>query len=91
VDKFTAYSLSLMLVITAILVVATYIGQASGGELEGTDGIVEDTAASTAGVEPVELIPAIPEDLEPVGFTLAGIVGGFIFGFLWYDVFERRD
>ncbi len=81
-----------MILATSVLVAATYAGQALGGkELEGTDGIVEDTAASTANKEAVELVPAIPEDLEPHGFTLAGVVGGFFFGFFWYDAFERRD
>ncbi len=90
-DNFTKYSLILMILITAIFVAATYIGQSSGKEMEGTDAIVEDTAVSTANAKPVELIPAVPEDLEPVGFTFAGIFGGFLLGFFWYDVFERGD
>ena len=91
-DKFTIYSLVLMVIITGIIVAATYVGQALNKvEMEGTDAIVEETAVSTANKEPVQIVPCIPEDLEPVGFTLAGIVGGFIVGFLWYDAFERRD
>lgn len=90
-DNFTKACLLLMLLSTSIMVVATYIGQSGGEEMEGTDAIVEETAASIASKEAVQLVPAIPEDLEPVGFTLAGVFAGLIFGFFWCDAFERRD
>ncbi len=89
-DNFTKTCLLLLTATTLVMLAATYIGQSSGGEMEGTDGIVEDTAASTANKEVIQLIPTIPEDLEPIGFTLAGVVGGFLSGFFWYDAFERR-
>ncbi len=91
-DRFTAYAPILMAIIASAFIAATYLGQAlSKKEMEGTDAIVEDTAVSTANKEPVQIVPAIPENLEPIGFTLAGIIGGFLFGFFWFDAFERRD
>lgn len=67
----------------------TYIGYVFEQDLDGTDGIVEEAAASTKGLEANVIIPSVEAygDMgEYVGFTLAGIIAGFIFGYFWVDI-----
>ena len=90
-DNFIRNSLILLVVCTAVMCVAAYAGYASGAGMEGTDGIVEEHAASTGGIEAVEMVPnvgAYGDMGEYVGFTLAGIIAGFIFGYFWIDIKE---
>ncbi len=85
-DRFTVYSIALLVLISSAIIVASYIGHKKGA-LEGTDDIVEDLATSTTHVQAKEIVPAIPEKLEPIGFTLAGVFGGLLVGYFWEDVF----
>ena len=92
-DNFVRNSLILLVVCTAVMCVAAYAGYASGAGMEGTDGIVEEHAASTGGegLEAVDIVPnvgAFGDMGEYVGFTLAGIIAGFIFGYFWIDIKE---
>ncbi|MCW3134826.1 MAG: hypothetical protein N2V78_10915 [Methanophagales archaeon] len=91
-DRFTKTALALMVVITVIFVIGAYLGYVAGSEMEGTDAMVEDTAASTANAEATSLAPAITDVVgEPIGFTIAGIVAGFIVGYFWTELFRRRE
>lgn len=94
VDKFTQTALVLMVVITALFCIGTYIGYIGDAGMEGTDGVVEEHAAELGGREATELIPTIGiyGDMgEYVGFTLAGVVSGLIVGYLWTGIFWRRE
>jgi len=92
IDQFTKIALVLMVAITLTFCAFAYIGHLSGAEMEGTDAIVEDTAASTANVEATGVMPAITDVIgEPPGFTLAGIVAGLIVGYYWTEMFRRRE
>ena len=92
-DRFTKTALVLMVVITAIFIVGAYIGYIGGHEMEGTDAIVEEHAASTAvNVEATSSVPAITDLVgEPLGFTIAGMAAGFIVGYLWTGLFRREE
>ncbi len=91
-DKFTLIAIALMAVISVSLAIGAYVGYKSGSEMEGTDAIVEDTAASTVGAEATAIGPAITDVVgEPAGFTIAGIIAGFIIGYYWPEVFRRRE
>ena len=92
-DQFTKMALVLMVVITAIFLIGAYLGYIGGHGMEGTDAMVEEHAASTvANVEATSLVPAITDLVgEPLGFTIAGIVAGFIVGYLWTGLFRRRE
>jgi ABC-type cobalt transport system substrate-binding protein len=85
-DRFTVYAAGIMAVLVFAILISSYIGHTKG-RLEGTDDIVESIATSNSHVKPKEVLPAIPENLEPIGFTLAGIVGGFIVGYFWEELF----
>ena len=84
-DRFVVYSIALLVLISSAIIVASYVGHKKG-ELEGTDDIVEDLATSATHVQAKEIVPAIPEDMEPIGFTIAGILGGLLVGYFWEDV-----
>lgn len=91
-DRFTKTALVLMAVITAIFAIGAYLGYAAGSGMEGTDAIVEDTAASTVNAEASQIGPAITDVVgEPIGFTIAGIVAGFIVGYYWTEMFRRQE
>jgi len=88
-DNFIKNCIILLVVCTALMCVLSYIGYISGAEMGGTDAAVEETAAETRGLEAEGIIPSVEHfgDMgEYVGFTLAGIVGGFIFGYFWIDI-----
>ncbi len=88
-DKFLVYALTLLFVISFAIMVASYIGHKMGYSLEGADDVVENMAVSHSHAKPTEVLPAIPEHLEPVGFTLAGVVGGLLVGYFWEDIFRE--
>lgn len=92
-DRFTKTALVLMIVITAIFLIGAYLGYIGGHGMEGTDAMVEEHAASTAAnVEAVALIIAITDLVgESWGFTIAGIVAGFIVGYIWTGLFRGRE
>jgi len=93
-DRFTKTALVLMVVITAIILIIAYLGYIGDqGKMKGIGPIVEKHAASTvANVAPVSLVPAITDLVGKFwGFTIAGIVAGFIVGYLWTGLFRRRE
>ncbi len=90
-DRFTKTALVLMVVIASVFVTCAYLGYIGGAEMEGTDAMVEEHAASTANVEATAIIPALTDVVgEPAGFTIAGIIAGFIVGYYWTEMFRRR-
>ena len=93
-DRFTKTALVLMVVITAIILIIAYLGYIGDqGKMKGIGPIVEKQAASTVtNVAPVSLVPAITDFVGKFwGFTIAGIVAGFIVGYLWTGLFRRRE
>lgn len=87
-DTFTKNALIVSAVLIAIMVVSTYFGS-QVGELEGTDGLVEDMAAESAQKTPKTLVE-LDENGEYVGFGMAGVLSGFFIGYLWPSIFPRR-
>ncbi len=93
-DRFTKTALVLLVIITAIILIIAYLGYIGDqGKMKGIGPIVEKHAASTvANVAPVSLVPAITDLVGKFwGFTIAGIVAGFIVGYLWTGLFRRRE
>ena len=91
-DRFTKIALILMLVLTASFCIGSYIGYMSGSEMETAYVVVMEEAAVAANVEPKHIIHGITDVVgEPVGFTIAGIVAGFIIGYCWADMFRREE
>lgn len=94
IDAFERNSLVIMTLGVAIMLAFSYIGTSMGFELGGTDAMVEEMAADSAGKEGqvvVDLEGLLGEYGEPIGFTIAGIAGGFVAGFAWPQVFGRRE
>lgn len=95
VDGFTKTALTMMVIIAGVFVISAYIGHVLGSKMEGTDSIVEDTAASSAfGAVPqaTHVGPTITSVVgEPIGFTFADVVAGLIVGYYWTDIFRREE
>ena len=92
-DRFTKNALILLVICTSIMCIAAYVGYASGAGMEGTDGLVEEHAASTGGLEAKGVLPSVEyfgDQGEYVGFTLAGIISGFLVGYYWTDIFGGK-
>jgi len=91
-DKFTKYALTIMIIIVAVLIVSTYVGyQIFGPSIFETKylTVIEDQARllGLAFGHVIEL----GEMGEYVGFTLAGVVAGFVIGYLFPSVFELKE
>ena len=91
-DKFTKYALTIMTIIVAVLMVSTYVGyQIFGPSIFETKylTVIEDQARQfgLAFGHVIEL----GEMGEYVGFTLAGVVAGFVIGYLFPSVFELKE
>ena len=92
IDQFTKIALILMLLLTASFCIGSYIGYMSGSEMETAYVVVMEEAAAIANVKPEHIIPGITDVLgEPVGFTIAGIVAGFVIGYCWAGIFRREE
>ncbi len=76
-----------MFVVCTAIVLSAYYGHINGA----TDDAVTEMAVESSHVSEHPYLPTIPEKLEPIGFTLAGIVGGFLVGFFWEDVVGGED
>ncbi len=85
--KFAAVCIALMVVISLAIIASAWYSYNSGKSLEATDDIVNGMAEHHGAVA-TDYMPHVPEELEPVGFTLAGIVAGLIVGYLWEDIAE---
>ncbi len=89
--KFVACCLALMIVVSLAIVLSAYYGYVNGKSLEATDDIVTGMAVKSSHVSERSYLPSIPENLEPIGFTIAGMVGGFLVGFFWEDMVGRDE
>ena len=91
-DKFTKYALTIMITIVAVLMVSTYVGyQIFGPSIFETKylTVIED-AARQFGFAFGHVIE-LGATGEYVGFTLAGVVSGFVIGYLFPTVFELKE
>ena len=89
--KFAICCLTLMVVVSIAIVLSAYYSHVAGKSLEATDDIVTDMAMKSSHAKEHSYLPSIPEDMEPIGFTLAGMVGGFLVGFFWEDMMGREE
>jgi ABC-type cobalt transport system substrate-binding protein len=95
-DKFTKYALLTMVVIVSIMIISAYIGTVVlGSGMEGTDATVNEMAGEGEPVLPFTIAP-FGEVGEYIGFGMAGVVGGFIVGYIVPSLFgkdtpSRRD
>lgn len=92
IDKFTKYALITMIIIVAIMVISTYVGyQIFGSSIFETRylTVIEDQARQfgLAFGHVIEL----GATGEYIGFTLAGVVSGFVIGYLFPSVFELKE
>ena len=90
-DKFIKYALLLMTAIVAAMLVSTYVGyMAFGSSIFDTRylTVIEDSAKQLglAIGHPIE----IGIEGEFIGFTLAGVIAGFIIGYLIPSVFGKE-
>ncbi len=86
--KFAITCLILMAVVTLSILASAYYSYSTGKSLEATDDIVNDMASHAAKAKPTDYLPTIPEKMEPIGITLAGIFAGLIVGYLWDEIEE---
>ena len=91
-DKFTKYALILMTAIVVAMLVSTYIGYTVFGSsiFETRYLTVIEDSAKQLGVaigHPIEL----GIEGEFIGFTLAGVISGFIIGYLIPSVFGQKE
>jgi ABC-type cobalt transport system substrate-binding protein len=93
-DKFTKYALLTMTIIVLIMIVLTYVGTVvlSGG-MEGTDATVNDAASThtTSWFGFGFTADAFGQMGEYIGFSLAGVAGGFIVGYCFPKIFGKSN
>lgn len=89
-DRFTKYALLTMTVIVSVMIVAAYVGTAIlGQEMGGTDATVNEKAGESEPILPFTIGP-LGEMGEYLGFGMAGVVGGFIVGYIIPSVFGKN-
>ena len=91
-DRFTRNAV--VLLIFMILLIILSFGPHVGEELKGTVESVKEKIPTTGGQEGTTFFPAVNTlgaGEEVVGFTLAGMISGFIIGYFWSSVFGRND
>ena len=89
-DKFTKYALLTMIVIVSIMMISAYIGNVIlGSSMEGTDATANEMAGESEPVLPFTIAP-FGEVGEYIGFGMAGVVGGFIVGYIVPSVFGKN-
>ena len=91
-DKFTKYALITMTAVVAAMLISTYVGFIMfGSSIFETRylTVIEDHAKQLglAIGHPIEL----GVEGEYVGFTLAGVISGFVIGYLIPSVFEQKE
>jgi hypothetical protein len=92
IDKFTKYALTTMIAIVAVMMVSTYVGYLIFGSsiFETRYLTVIEDQARQFGLAFGHIIE-LGETGEYVGFTLAGVVAGFVIGYLMPSVFEHKE
>jgi hypothetical protein len=92
IDKFTKYALTTMIAIVAVMIVSTYVGYLIFGSsiFETRYLTVIEDQAKQFGLAFGHIIE-LGETGEYVGFTLAGVVAGFVIGYLMPSVFEHKE
>lgn len=91
-DKFTKYALITMTAAVVVMLISMYIGYvAFGSSIFETRylTVIEDQARQL-GLTFGHLIE-LGVTGEYVGFTLAGVIAGFIIGYLIPSVFEQKE
>jgi len=89
-DRFTKYALLTMTVIVAVLMVSAYVGTAVlGQDMGGTDATVNEKAGESEPILPFTIGP-LGEMGEYIGFGMAGVVGGFIVGYIVPSLFGKN-
>ena len=89
-DRFTKYTLLTMAVIVSIMIVSAYVGTAIlGQEMGGTDANVNEKAGESEPILPFTIGP-LGEMGEYFGFGMAGVVGGFIVGYIVPSLFGKN-
>ena len=91
-DRFTKYTLITMTAIVIAMLVTTYVGYTVFGDSVFETRyltVIEDSAKQLGLVigHPIEL----GIEGEFVGFTLAGVISGFIIGYLLPSVFGQTE
>jgi hypothetical protein len=89
IGNFTKTALLLMVIITSVIALASYIGNSGGGNMAGVDGTVEKLAASDARIDGVGQ-RLMAKFSEPVGFGFVGILGGLLTGYFWIDIRRKN-
>jgi hypothetical protein len=92
IDRFTKYALITMIAIVAVMLISTYVGyMIFGSSIFETRYItvIEDQASKfgLAIGHPIEL----GVTGEYIGFSIAGIVAGFVIGYLIPSVFNQKE
>ena len=91
-DKFTKYTLITMIAIVAGMVISTYVGFVMFGSsiFETRYVTVIEDQARQLGLAFGHVIE-LGATGEYVGFTLAGVISGFVIGYLIPSVFEQKE
>jgi membrane protein DedA with SNARE-associated domain len=92
IDRFTKYALLTMFAIVAVLTVCTYVGYSVfGSSIFETKylTVIEDQAKQLGLV--FGHVIELGETGEYVGFTLAGVIAGFVIGYLIPLVFYQKE
>ncbi len=88
-DRFVRNALLLCLSISILILCLSFVGTALlGQQFKGTDEKIK-SAVGSEDQAPILSIP-VNEDLKPVLFGMIGVVGGFVCGFFYVDVFYRK-
>ena len=90
-DRFTKYALLTMFAIVTVLMVCTYVGYlVFGSSIFETKylTVIEDQARQL-GLTFGHIIE-LGETGEYIGFTLAGVIAGFVIGYLIPSVFYQK-
>lgn len=92
IDRFTKYGLLTMIAIVAVLVISTYVGYLIFGSsiFETKYLTVMEDQARQLGLAFGHVIE-LGETGEYVGFTLAGVIAGFVIGYLIPSAFGREE
>lgn len=89
IDSFTKTALLIMVIITSVIVIGSYIGYSGGGSMAGVDGTVEKLAAPDANIDGIGQ-RLMAKFGEPVGFAFVGIFGGLFTGYYWIDIRRKN-